>query len=152
MTLRAARIQLRRFLRNSSAAQIGLIMLVWLAGQLAVWLTGIPLSGGVVGLAFLLALLASGRVSRFSLRRGSSWFLAEMILFFMPATLAVLNHPEMLGLLGVKIMIVILAGTAAVMISSALTVELCFRWRTHHAACTNADRFDACGMSSDSVA
>ncbi len=44
-----------------------------------------------------------------------------------------LDHREFLGLLGLKILIVILVGTATVMGVTALTVDLCYRWRSRHA-------------------
>ena len=50
-----------------------------------------------------------------------------MLLFFVPAVPAVMEHHELFGLVGLKVLAVILAGTAAVMGSTALTVELFHR-------------------------
>ncbi len=79
-----------------------------------------------------MALLASRRISLFSMRRGAEWFLADMLLFFIPAVLAVLGHRELLGLLGLKILAVICIGTLTVMTVTAFTVDLCYRWRSGH--------------------
>lgn len=84
-------------------------------------------------MALVLALLLSGRVSLFSMKRGAEWFLAEMLLFFVPAVLAVLEHQELLGMLGVKIMAVILVGTLTVMTVTALTVDFCYRLSARYA-------------------
>jgi len=127
MPFQALTVPLRRGLHRSRAAQIAIIMLVWLAGEAIVRLTGLGLPGGVVGLALAIALLASGVVRLASLRRGSDWLLAQMLLFFVPAIPAVIEHHELLGLVGLKVVVVILAGTAAVMGSTALTVELFHR-------------------------
>lgn len=89
--------------------------------------------GGMVGMAFALVLLANRRISLSSMRRGAQWLLAEMLVFFAPAVLAVVDHREFLGLLGLIILIVILVGTATVMGVTALTVDLCYRWRSRHA-------------------
>ena len=62
------------------------------------------------------------------MRRGANWFLADMLLFFIPAILAVLDHREFLGLLGLKILAVILTGTGIVMAVTALCVDLFYRW------------------------
>ncbi len=121
-------IPLRRLVHQSRLAQIGLLVCLWLAGEAIVRVTGLGLPGGIVGLALALVLLASGRVSPFSLRRGASWLLAEMLLFFVPAVLAVVDHREFLGPLGLKIMAVVVLGTVAVMLVTALTVDLCYRW------------------------
>ena len=131
-TAHALTIRLRYGLHHNRASQIALLAAFWLAGEAVVRLTGLPLPGGIVGLALLLGLLATRRVSLLSLRRGASWFLAEMLLFFVPAVLAVLNYPQLLGVLGLKILIVILGGTVAVMAVTAMTVELSSRWRMRH--------------------
>lgn len=81
---------------------------------------------------FALVLLASGGVSVFSMKRGADWFLADMLLFFVPAVLAVLDHREFLGLLGLKILAIILVSTALVMTATAMTVDLMLRWREKH--------------------
>ena len=130
----AASIRLRHALHHSRAGQMALLAAFWLAGEAVVRLTGLPLPAGIVGLALLLGLLATHRISLCSLRKGASWFLAEMLLFFVPAVLAVLNYPQMLGLLGLKILAVILGGTVSVMTVTAMTVELAGRWRMRHAA------------------
>lgn len=127
MSVHAFSLLTRRGLHRSRLAQIGVIMLFWLAGEAVVRLTGLALPGGIVGLALAVALLASGLVRIASLQRGSDWFLAQMLLFFVPAVPVVLDHPELFGLVGLKIVLVILAGTAAVMGSTALTVELFHR-------------------------
>ncbi len=76
----------------------------------------------------LLALFATGRFSPVNLHRGAEWFLAEMLLFFIPAVPAVLNHRGFLGWLGLKVLVVILVGTAVVMLVTAFFVEACFHW------------------------
>ncbi len=133
MPLAALTVPLRRSLHRSRLAQIAVIMAFWLAGEAAVRLTGIALPGGIVGLALAIGLLASGLVRLPSLRRGSDWFLAQMLLFFVPAVPAVMDHHELFGLVGLKVLAVILAGTAAVMGSTALTVELFHRWSLRQA-------------------
>ncbi|OIQ94540.1 holin-like protein CidA [mine drainage metagenome] len=120
-------LPLRRFVRSSRLAQVGLMLGLWWAGcQLSQHLA-LPVPGAIVGLALALALLASGRVSQASLRHGANWLLADMLLFFVPAVLAVLNHREFLGLLGLKLLAVIACGTIVVMAVTAVVVELCFR-------------------------
>lgn len=63
------------------------------------------------------------------MRSSAGWLLAEMLLFFVPAVMAVLDHSEFMGLLGLKIAAVIVAGTVMVMGGTALAVDLCYRWR-----------------------
>lgn len=121
-------IRTRRAVRGSRFPQIGFIILFWLAGEGFVRVTGLPVPGSIIGLGLMLVTLASRRVSLFSLRRGAQWFLAEMLLFFVPAVLAVLDHREFLGLVGLKVLAIIVAGTVIVMLITGFTVEFCLRW------------------------
>lgn len=132
MPARRSFVLIRRAIRHSRFAQIGVILAFWLAGEAIVRVAGLPVPGGIVGLALVLALLASHSISPASMRRGADWLLAEMLLFFVPAVLAVVDHGELLGLLGLKILVVILAGTVAVMGVTAFTVDLAYRWRSRH--------------------
>ncbi|WP_151120458.1 CidA/LrgA family protein [Hypericibacter adhaerens] len=134
MAARSLVIPFRRLVHRNRLLQIGLLLAFWLAGEALVRVAGLPLPGGIVGMLIVLALLASGRVSPVSLQRGARWFLAEMLLFFIPAVLAVLDHRELLGLLGLKILAVIVFGTLTVMLVTAFTVDLCYRWTSGHGA------------------
>lgn len=126
-------VRFRYALHHSRMMQIATLVGFWLVGEVVVRLAGLPLPGGIVGMALVLLLLLSGRISLFSMKRGAEWFLAEMLLFFVPAVLAVLEHRELIGMLGLKIMAVILLGTLTVMSVTALTVDLCYRWSMRHA-------------------
>ncbi len=121
-------VRFRYALHHSRIMQIATLVGFWLMGEVVVRLSGLPLPGGIIGMALVLLLLLSGRISLFSMKRGAEWFLAEMLLFFVPAVLAVLEHGELIGMLGLKIMAVILVGTLTVMTVTALTVDLCYRW------------------------
>ncbi|MEI2416413.1 CidA/LrgA family protein [Orrella sp. JC864] len=133
-TLRSASIVVRRALRGSRLLQIVLLAAFSLAGDAAVRLAGLPIPGGVIGMLLVLALLASRRMGVGMLRRGSRLLLAEMLLFFVPAVMSLLDHGELLGLIGVKLLAVIVLGTLLVMSVTALTIDACYRWSTRHAA------------------
>jgi len=132
MSARRFRISFRHFVHRSRLTQIGLIFVLWLAGTQIAQALHLPLPGGIVGMLLALALLLTRGVSLFSIKRGADWFLAEMLLFFVPAVLGVLDHREFLGLLGLKILAIILVSTVAVMAATALTVDLIFRWSEKH--------------------
>ncbi|MFY0480495.1 CidA/LrgA family protein [Achromobacter marplatensis] len=125
---------LRLALRRSRVLQIALIVLFALLGQALANALGLPVPGGVIGMALVLALLATRRLRVRNVHRGASWLLAEMLLFFVPAVMSLLDHREFLGMLGVKLLVVILLGTAMVMAGTALTIDLCYRWMNRHAA------------------
>jgi len=116
----------RRRCRSSLLLQIFLILLFWLTGEVIARVTGLPIPGAIIGLLIVLALLGSKRLNVCTVRRGAQWFLAEMLLFFVPAVLAVLEHKELIGLLGLKILTVILLGTFIVMIVTAAVIDVCY--------------------------
>jgi holin-like protein len=103
--------------------QLGLVMLLWLGSELLVRAAKLPMPGGILGMAVLLLLLLTGVVDISAVKRGADWLLAQMLVFFVPAMLAVMEHREFLGVLGLKILFVIVASTAAVMAVTVLVVE-----------------------------
>ncbi|MDR3440225.1 CidA/LrgA family protein [Telmatospirillum sp.] len=118
--------------RNRLLQVVGLIA-IWWACEALVQTLRLPVPGGVIGMAVLLLLLACGRIRSVWFSRGSAGLLDHMLLFFVPATMALLDHPELFSLTGLKILAVILVGTLLVMVGTALSVEVCFRWLSRHA-------------------
>ncbi len=127
MSRRKASILIYLMLHRSRLLQVGLIVAFWFLGEMLAHVTDVPVPGSVIGMVALLGLLASGTIQPSSMKRGSSFLLADMLLFFVPAVLAVLDHSEFLGLVGVKILAVILIGTVTVMSATALAVDFGYR-------------------------
>jgi len=127
MSTQPISIRLTRFVHRSRPLQLGLVLAFWLAGQGLVNLTGLPVPGGVIGMLAVLALFATGYLSVLSVRRGADWLIGDMVLFFVPAVLAVLDHHELLGMVGLKVLCVIVGSTLAVMTVTGLTVDVCHR-------------------------
>ncbi|BCA30698.1 CidA/LrgA family protein [Metapseudomonas otitidis] len=108
-----------------------LITLYLLGGQIAAWLAW-PIPGGVIGLGLLLAAFASGRVQPAALQLGAGLLMAEMLLFFIPALMSLLDYGALLRSEGWRILLVIGVSTLLVMLATALTVELVCRWSERH--------------------
>lgn len=108
-----------------------LCVLFLFGGQLATWL-GWPIPGGVMGLALLLLLFASGVLKPAMLQLGAGWLMAEMLLFFIPALMSLLDYGALIRDEGWRILLVIAVSTLMVMVVTALTVELVCRWRLRH--------------------
>ncbi len=107
-----------------------LCSLFLLGGQLASWL-GWPIPGGVMGLALLLILFASGVLKPAMLQLGAGWLMAEMLLFFIPALMSCLITVRS-SVKSWRILLVIAVSTLMVMVVTALTVELVCRWSLRH--------------------
>ena len=128
MLLRRIWVKSRRILRRSRLAQIVVIVALWWLGDQAVQAMAIDLPGGVIGMFALLALLATGWVRSRTLGKGADWLLAEMLLFFVPAVVVVIDMPELIGVLGIKLLLAVIVGTSLVMMATAASVWLGRRW------------------------
>ena len=124
------RIDLQDRPKLSRLAQILLLLAFWQAGEAIVRLAHLPIPGAIAGMLLVLALFASGKVGVASMQRGAEWFLAEMLLFFVPAVLAVLDHGEFIGIVGLKVLAVILVGTIIVMGVTAIAIDIGCRLMT----------------------
>ncbi|TRX76088.1 CidA/LrgA family protein [Pseudomonas mangiferae] len=110
---------------------IALLGLYAIGCQLATWLHW-PLPGGVVGLGLLLVAFASGWLKPATLQLGAGLLMAEMLLFFIPALMSLLDYGALLRSDGWRILLVIGSSTLLVMLATALTVEAVCRWRARH--------------------
>ena len=114
--------------------ELVVLLAIYLLGtQLAVWLAW-PVPGGVVGLGLLLATFATGLVKPAALQLGAGVLMAEMLLFFIPALMSLLDYGGLLRNEGWRILLVIGLSTLAVMLVTAFTVEWGCRWRLRHEA------------------
>ena len=104
-----------------------LLAIYFLGTQLAVWLAW-PIPGGVVGLGLLLATFATGLVKPAALQLGAGVLMAEMLLFFIPALMILLDYGGLVRNDGWRILLVIGFSTLSVMLVTAFTVEMVCRW------------------------
>ncbi|MGE1084774.1 CidA/LrgA family protein [Pseudomonas shirazensis] len=112
--------------------ELAVLFALFLLGcQLAAW-SGWPIPGGVFGLALLLMLFASGLLKPAMLQAGAGWLMAEMLLFFIPALMSLLDYGSLLRDEGWRILLVIAVSTLLVMVVTAVTVELVCRWSLRH--------------------
>ncbi|RZI90140.1 MAG: CidA/LrgA family protein [Pseudomonas sp.] len=112
--------------------ELAVLFALFLFGsQLAAWF-GWPIPGGVFGLALLLILFASGLLQPAMLQAGAGWLMAEMLLFFIPALMSLLDYGSLLRDEGWRILLVIAVSTLLVMVVTAVTVELVCRWSLRH--------------------
>ncbi|WP_420225726.1 CidA/LrgA family protein [Pigmentiphaga litoralis] len=107
--------------------QVGLLIAIWWACDAVVHLLRLPLSGGVLGLGVVLALLFSGVLRVDRVKVGAQLLLTEMILFFIPAVVAIVRYQDLLVQSGVKLMALIVIGNACVMFLTAFAVEAIVR-------------------------
>lgn len=103
--------------------QVLLLIAVWyVCDLLAGWLQ-LPFSGGVVGLLLMVALLMTGVLRPAVVEHGAEWLLSNMLLFFIPLIVSVVQFTSLLERQGLRLFAAIGIGFIAVLLATALTVE-----------------------------
>lgn len=107
--------------------QIALLAAIWLLADIAVRTLHLPLPANLTGMLLLLVCILLGVVKAQWFSAGARWLLAEMLLFFVPAVVAVVNYQELLLQEGWRIMVVLLLSTILVLGTTALVVDRVYR-------------------------
>lgn len=105
------------------AGQTAFLAALWFAADFVSRHLGLPVPGSVLGLAALLALLLSGSVAPRWVKAGADWLLADMLLFFVPAAVAVVQYGGLFKSDGWRLALAVVAGTLTVMVAVAVTVD-----------------------------
>ena len=108
--------------------QVGILIAAWWAADQAAAALQLPFSGGVVGLFVLVALLASGWLKPAAIELGANWLLANMLLFFIPLVVSVVQFTDLIKAKGLVLLLDIGLGFACVMLATAFTVEWVCRY------------------------
>ncbi|MFM2485341.1 CidA/LrgA family protein [Celerinatantimonas yamalensis] len=107
--------------------QVLLIVVIWMIANIFVHYFHIPVPSNLVGMCLLLILVFAKIIRPNWLRLGATWLLAEMLLFFVPAVMAVVNYPQLVRQHGLQIVSVICLSTLCVIISTSWVVD-----KMHH--------------------
>ncbi|MES4611187.1 MAG: CidA/LrgA family protein [Ewingella sp.] len=107
--------------------QVVLYAALYLVADRLVNLLHLPLPANVVGMFMLLLLIMSGILPLKWVKAGSRWLLAEMLLFFVPAVVAVVNYTSLLMVEGWKIFLVIAISTTLTLGITSLVVDRIYR-------------------------
>lgn len=97
------------------------------AEYLVNWLH-LPLPANLVGMLMLLMLIVCRVIPLNWVRAGARWLLAEMLLFFVPAVVAVVNYAQLLMIDGWRIFLVIGLSTTMVLGATAWVVDKVYRY------------------------
>lgn len=107
--------------------QVGYLYLFALLGNLlAKWLH-LPISGSIVGLFIVLCLLHFKVLKLSAVELGASFLMSEMLLFFIPSAVAIIQYKDEILQHGSQFLIVILLSTITVMIVTGLVAQYSIR-------------------------
>lgn len=91
--------------------QIAFLYVLSLLGGIIVEFLHVPLPGSIIGLIILLLLLHMKIVKKEYVADGAGFLLPILTLLFIPATVGVVNYPELLSWLGVSLLIITIIST-----------------------------------------
>ncbi|MTH46717.1 CidA/LrgA family protein [Intestinirhabdus alba] len=108
--------------------QLAVYILIYLLASAAVNYFSLPLPANIVGMLLMFILVLSGIVPVRLVKRGSAFLLSEMLLFFIPAVVAIVNYFDVLAEDGGRILAVIALSTLLVLSATAWVVDKLFSY------------------------
>ncbi|QOI57377.1 CidA/LrgA family protein [Rouxiella badensis] len=118
--------------------QVVLYALLFMVADRLVGALHLPLPANIVGMLMMLLLIAFRVLPLSWVKAGSRWLLAEMLLFFVPAVVAVVNYAQLLMVEGWKIFLVIGISTILTLGATAVVVDKVYKLELRMAERKNA--------------
>lgn len=84
----------------------------------------VPIPASMIGLILLLVALSLKIVKLEWVEKGGNWLLAELILFFIPSAVGIVNYDEILSWQGIKTVLLIGLSTFIVIGVTAYTADM----------------------------
>jgi holin-like protein len=109
--------------------QVGLLALLSMAGNAAVAHLHWHIPGPMLGMVLLFVLLRTKLIRLDWVESGANWLLADLLLFFIPAAVGIIQYRQTLAVDGSRVVLVIGVSTIAVMICTGLLAEGVLRYR-----------------------
>ena len=107
--------------------QLSLLFLFWAFGLLLQRTFNLPISAGVLGLFSMLTLLLTGLLPLHWIKAGSDLILSELVLFFVPCVVGLINYQQLFIQQGWQLVLAVLLGSLCVLIVTAYTVFIGFK-------------------------
>jgi holin-like protein len=109
--------------RAPSFGQAAGLGAIWVLASFLIQKFAIPLSAGVLGFFAVLLLLWSGALRSEWVSGGAGLMLNDLVLFFIPAVVAVIKYADLFRAEGIQLVGAIAVGTVLVMASTAVAVH-----------------------------
>ncbi len=127
---------------KTASCEIIIILAVWSCAYVLQKLLNLPVASGVLGFFLLLFLLEMKWLKLAHVERGANLLLAELLLFFIPPVVGVIQYQDLLIASGWKILLVILISTALVMMVSVYSVRLLLKQPVLNQELKQEDQYD----------
>ena len=109
---------------RAAALQTAIILAIWAAASLLQQILHLPVASGILGFFILLLLLEVQWLQLEEVGTGADLLVGELLVFFIPPVVGVIQYQELLMASGWKIIAVIAASTFMVMAASVFTVRM----------------------------
>lgn len=106
-----------------AVAQVLLLSVIWFAADHGAKMLGLPISGGIFGLGILVVLLLTGVIKPAWVEGGAELILANMLLYFIPVVVSVVQYTDLFETEGLKLLVAIGLGFLSVLLVTAFVVE-----------------------------
>ncbi|MBK4715960.1 MULTISPECIES: CidA/LrgA family protein [Tenebrionibacter/Tenebrionicola group] len=103
------------------------IVIFIIAGQLVDYFS-IPLPANIIGMLLLFIMIITGLLPVKFVKQGATFLLSEMLLFFVPAVVAIINYFDILEKEGIRIIAVIALSTIIVLATTAWVVDKLYNY------------------------
>ena len=109
--------------------QIAILFIVYYIGTWIQQLLQLSIPGSVIGLILMFILLVTGIFPLRLIEQGASFMIKHLVLFFIPATVGILNYYTLFKGKGLLLFIITIVSTLLVMIISGLVSQAIARAR-----------------------
>lgn len=106
-----------------AVAQIGFFIILAFVMNKLTYMLHIHIPGGILGMILVFILLQTKILRLEWVESGAKWFLAELLLFFVPSAVGMISYEKLLLNDGFQILLVVIAGTMIVMVCSGLIAQ-----------------------------
>ena len=103
------------------------IALLFIFARLINWVTAalhINIPGSIIGIVILFTLLHFKIIKLEWIELGAAWLLGELLLFFIPSAVGVIEYGDIMSKFGVSILLVVVISTFVVMVSTGTLTQL----------------------------
>lgn len=106
-----------------SIVQIGYLYILLLIGNTIARLLHLPIPGSIIGLVLLFLLLQFHIIKLEWIELGAAVLLSELLLFFIPSAIGVIDYHALFGVQGMKVVLVIVVSAIVVMFITGYTAQ-----------------------------
>ncbi|PAD05690.1 CidA/LrgA family holin-like protein [Bacillus velezensis] len=116
------------------------IALLFIFARLINWVTAalhINIPGSIIGIVMLFTLLHFKIIKLEWIELGAAWLLGELLLFFIPSAVGVIEYGDIMSKFGVSILLVVVISTFVVMVSTGTLTQLIAKRKEKKQTCSS---------------